>query len=229
MPSAAEPRRRVQDAEANAVPFPRVACDAGAARAERATSGPFSTSTPRKGRDDRRSAARVIVVGMAHDEAVEAAAAAGGERGQDDLLAAVEPRARRRAGIEQQPVRARLDEHGEPVTDVEHDGARGAVRRQLDARATQTGSSASHAKRRPGKPAPQTANATPSAAAASAGTGGSGNAYAAPRSSATACSARTVMPASERDRVHERRRPRRDARRATARASRARRAARGTR
>ena len=73
----------------------------------------------------------MVVVGVADDEAVEAAPAASRERGQDDFLAAVEPRARRRSRVEQQPEAARLDDHGEAVADVEHERSRGAVRRQL--------------------------------------------------------------------------------------------------
>ena len=193
-----------------------------------ATSGPFSTSTPGNAATIAAAPPAWSLSAWLTTRRSRPRRPPSRERGQDDLLAAVESRARRRSRIEQQPMRARLDEHGEAVADVEHERARRAVRRQLEARAAQIGSSASHAKRRPGRPAPQTANATPSAATASASRGRQRQ-----RERRTGQLGdgmqRAHRDAGERcDGVDERRRPSGDARRATARASRARRAARDT-
>ncbi len=120
-------------------------------RPRSSTSGPSSKSAPRERGEHRGRAARMIVVGVAHDQHDRARAAAGRERGHDELLAAVEARAERGPGVEQEAMRARLDAAPRALAPRR---ARRRARRQRPAaapvRGTNIGNTASQPSRRPG-------------------------------------------------------------------------------
>ena len=174
---------------------------------QRGDVGTFQHVDVRERGDDGRSTAGVIVVGVAHDEPIEPAPPARGERRQHDLLAAVESRARRRPRIEQQPLRCASRR-------ARRARGRRRARRLARCRAAATAAPASRAAAARAKPGgcpaaprrrPRTRRRAP--LRANAGHGGSGTRHAAKRQLGDRVQAAHRETRELSRRVHERRRP----------------------
>jgi hypothetical protein len=125
---------RTEHAETNAVPFPPLT--GTALRRADLQALRFATRTDRIGKCpcDRRRATGVVVVAMADDEAIDSTDAVGTHGRQHGGFAEVEAGGIARPGVEQQCVRMRAHEYGQPLPHVDHVGLECAIRRHRSRR-----------------------------------------------------------------------------------------------